>query len=149
MPSDTPQARLQRKRYPGPDWRTYRVSPHFTLGEFVHDQVHAPSRQTMEMVRQFAVTILEPLRHRFGAGVIYSGHRTAARNAAVGGARRSWHVWEDHPGEMGVDIGFARGRPSQWAEAAMAGPAGGIGMYRRHLHLDSRDGSQVWSSTAA
>lgn len=147
--SETPQPRLERRRYPPRDWRAYRLTVHFTLGEFVRDQPNAPSRDTMVMCRRFALLILEPLRRRYGACVVLSGHRSPARNAAVGGAPNSWHVWEAHPGEMGADVTFARGRPSQWGEAAADGPAGGIGLYRRHIHLDSRDGRVTWASTSA
>lgn len=147
--AETPQPRLQRKPYPGPDWRAYRLTVHFKLGEFVHDQHQAPARDVMVMCRQFALLVLEPLRRRYGACLVLSGHRTAARNAAVGGAPGSYHVWEAHPGKMGVDVTFARGRPSLWGEAAADGPAGGIGLYRRHIHLDSRDGRVTWASTSA
>jgi uncharacterized protein YcbK (DUF882 family) len=143
------QAQLEKRPYPGKDWRAYQLSPHFTLGEFLHDQVTAPADATMRMCRHFAVSILEPLRARYGACVVVSGHRTPERNAEVGGARWSWHVWEWHPGEMGVDVTFQRGQPSEWGEAAKQGRAGGIGVYSAHLHVDSRPGRVTWSSPAA
>lgn len=146
--AETPQARLQRQAYPGPDWRTYRLTAHFKLGELVRDQEHAPPPATMQMCRVFCVTVLEPLRRRFGACTVISGHRTPARNAQVGGAARSWHVWEWHPRELGVDVVFARGNPATWARAARDGHAGGIGTYSAHLHLDSRSDRVEWSSAA-
>lgn len=128
-------------------WRAYQVSPHFRLGEFIRDTREPPSTATVDMVADFATDILEPLRGRYGACIIVSGHRTPARNRQVGGAPRSWHVWEWHPGEMAVDVTFRRSTPVVWAHAAMDGLAGGIGTYRSHLHLDSGP-RRTWASTA-
>jgi hypothetical protein len=140
--------RIAAQPYPGPDWRAYRLTVHFRLGEFFEAGASQPPAATMRMVRGFCSRILEPLRERYGACVVVSGHRTPARNAAVGGARWSWHVWEWHPGQMGVDVVFSRGQPSTWGRAAERGRAGGIGIYSGHLHLDSRPGRVVWSSAA-
>lgn len=148
MPSETPQPRIERQRYPGANWRTYRLSAHFRLGELVRDQADPPSEQVMVMCRRFCVRILEPLRRRFGVCVVISGHRTAARNRQVGGAPNSWHVWERHVPEMAVDVTFQRGTPHLWAAAAAQTPAGGIGVYRAHLHVDSRRQRTTWSSQA-
>jgi uncharacterized protein YcbK (DUF882 family) len=144
----TPQARLNRQAYPGESWRRYRVTPHFRMGEFANDQVAAPTHATMLACRQLALGTLEPLRKRFGACTIISGHRSPAHNAQVGGAARSWHVWEWHPGEIGVDVVFRRGTPAQWADAAAHTEAGGIGRYSGHLHVDSRQARTVWRSDA-
>lgn len=146
--AETPQARLQRKPYPGASWRAYQLTAHFKLGELVRDQEHAPPASTMVMCRAFCITVLEPLRRRFGPCTVISGHRTPARNAQVGGAARSWHVWEWHPGELGVDVVFRSGNPATWARAAREGHAGGIGTYSSHLHVDSRDERTEWSSAA-
>jgi uncharacterized protein YcbK (DUF882 family) len=124
------------------------VSAHFKLGEFFPAGATQPPAAVMRMVRSFSVRVLEPLRERYGACVIVSGHRTPERNAAVGGARWSWHVWEWHPGEMAVDVVFSRGQPSTWGVAAARGSAGGIGVYSGHLHLDSRRGRVTWTSAA-
>jgi uncharacterized protein YcbK (DUF882 family) len=148
MPSSPPQARLERRKYPGTDWKRYRVTPHFRLGEFIRDQEQPPEEHVMRQVRRFCIRILEPLRDRYGPCIVISGHRTPARNRAVGGARWSWHVWEWHPGEMGVDVVFRRGNPSQWSAAAAEGPAGGIGTYRGHTHLDDRSTRTRWWSEA-
>jgi uncharacterized protein YcbK (DUF882 family) len=143
------QAALNRRTYPGTSWRTYALTPHFHLGEFYTHPHAEPSRRTMRLCRHFAVTILEPLRDRYGACVIASGHRTPAENAMVGGALRSWHVWEWHPSDIGVDVVFARGTPAQWGEAAAQGHAGGIGVYAAHLHLDDRAKRTEWRSSSA
>lgn len=122
------------------------MSKHFMLGEFIRDQAEAPPARTVRMVAKFAEEVLEPLRERYGACTVVSGHRTPVRNREVGGAPHSWHVWEWHIGEMGVDVVFARATPPIWAEAAKRGPAGGIGTYRGHLHLDSGP-RRLWTST--
>lgn len=147
-PSDPPQERLNRQLYPGADWRDYRLTPHFRLGELVRDQAEPPPRGVMRMCRRFCEDVLEPLRAVYGPCVVISGHRTPARNRQVGGARWSWHVWEWHPGEMGVDVVFRRGTPSLWAAAAAHGQAGGIGIYASHLHVDSRRTRTLWRSDA-
>lgn len=134
-----------RAAYPGNDWRRYKVSTHFRLGEFINDQQEAPSRLRMETVRTFARTVLEPLRKLYGPAYIVSGHRTVAHNEAVGGARNSWHVWEKHPGEIAVDVVFARGRPEQWFESASRMfSQGGVGKYSTHLHVDNRRVRARW-----
>lgn len=148
MPSATPQARLERRKYPTADWRGYRLTAHFTLGEFVRDQDTPPPVHVMKMCRGFCLRVLEPLRESYGPCVVISGHRTPQRNRAVGGARWSWHVWEWHPGEMGADVVFRRANPSQWAASAARGKAGGIGVYRAHVHLDDRRTRTVWHDDA-
>jgi uncharacterized protein YcbK (DUF882 family) len=148
MPSQPLQSRLNRQPYPGADWRDYRLTPHFRLGEFVRDQQTAPTEEVMQLCRGFSLSVLEPLRDRYGPAVIVSGHRTPARNRQVGGAPNSWHIWEHHPGELGVDVVFQRGSPSLWAASAADTSAGGIGRYAHHLHVDSRAGRVTWSSPA-
>jgi uncharacterized protein YcbK (DUF882 family) len=143
--SETPQARLNRKPWPGPDWRAYRVTPHFRMGEFYDHQVGEPPTWQMHAVRNLCLEVLEPLRRRYGVAIVISGHRTPARNAAVGGAPRSFHVYEWHPGVAAADVTFKRGRPSLWAERAAATTAGGIGLYRRHLHVDLRSERVSWT----
>lgn len=144
MPSAPTQTRLNRVKYNPVTWERYRVSPHFTLGEFFRDHPGAPSDVTMWMVRHFCINILEVLRDRHGVCVVVSGYRSRARNRAVGGAPNSWHIWESHPGEMGVDVAFKSGTPDQWAATAARTVAGGIGVYTRHLHVDSRDQRTTW-----
>lgn len=147
--SAVPQSRLNRRSYPGDDWRSYMVTPHFRLGEFIRDQAEAPPKRVMLMCRAFSIRVLEPLRGLYGPGVIVSGHRTPAHNAHVGGAVMSWHVWEWHPGELAVDVVFRRGNPHLWSQAAEETTAGGIGIYRTHIHLDSRPDRVRWISSTS
>lgn len=136
------------RKYRTEGWQHYKVSTHFTLGEFIRDQREAPAASEVKRIAHFAGTVLEPLRERYGRCLIVSGKRSPTRNREVGGAPRSWHVWEFHEGGLAVDVVFARATPPIWAEAASKGRAGGIGTYRAHLHLDNGP-RRYWSSDAA
>lgn len=125
-------------------WQDYKVSSHFTLGEFIRDDDLVPSAARMRMVRTFARKYLEPLRRVYGAGYIVSGHRTPVRNREVGGAQHSWHVWEWHPGEMAVDVVFERGTPREWYATADQLHPGGLGVYTTHIHIDNRSYRARW-----
>lgn len=138
---------FKARKYRTEGWQHYRVSTHFTLGEFVKGQSEAPRWAEVSKCIRFANDVLEPLRARYGPCTIVSGKRTPTRNREVGGAPRSWHVWEFHSGGVAVDVVFRRGTPPIWAEAANAGHAGGIGIYRAHLHLDNGP-RRYWSSDA-
>jgi uncharacterized protein YcbK (DUF882 family) len=147
--SETPQARLNRRPFPGPSWRDYQLTPHFRLGEFyAHDQAQPPDWQ-MRACRTLCLEALEPLRRRYGLCIVISGHRSPARNAAVGGAPRSFHVYEWHPGVAAADVTFKRGRPALWVAAALQTSAGGVGRYRRHVHIDMRTERVSWASEAS
>lgn len=69
------------------------LSGHFVLSEF-HRPGEVPPAAVVEALRALCVTILEPMRARYGgrAVAIHSGYRSPARNAAVGGAKSSQHL---------------------------------------------------------
>lgn len=76
-----------------------RLSPHFTLREFVvsgtairHNIDNTPERRHVERLRVLCHTVLEPLRRRFGVIRITSGYRCPTLNAKVGGAGNSQHL---------------------------------------------------------
>jgi uncharacterized protein YcbK (DUF882 family) len=143
-----PQSRIARRKYPGKDWRDYRLTAHFTLGEFFPPDSTQPPADWMHACRQLALLVLEPLRARYGVCIVVSGYRTPARNRIVGGAPRSFHVYEWHPGTAAADVVFRNGQPRQWGEAAAHTPAGGIGTYAAHLHVDLRSERTIWASQA-
>jgi zinc D-Ala-D-Ala carboxypeptidase len=71
------------------------LSPHFTLRELTTTQVrgidNTPPAPAVEHLRALCVTLLEPLRDRFGVILVTSGYRCPALNALIGGSRKSVH----------------------------------------------------------
>ena len=114
-----------------------RLSPHFRVREFA-------CRDGTDTVKvdTALVELLEQIRAAAGAPVtISSGYRTAAYNAAVGGARYSQHVQG-----TAADITAAGVSPllvGQMAEYYL-GSRGGIGVYRTFTHVDTRTGRARW-----
>lgn len=120
------------------------LTPHFRLGEFAtHDGV-LPPPEAVEHLTRLCREVLEPMRARFGPCTITSGYRTAAHNAAVGGAKESRHLYARRPGEPAVDARFARGNPEQWGALAISMRVGGVGIYPSHVHVDQRRTRARW-----
>lgn len=72
--------------------------------------------------------------------LITSGYRCAERNAEVGGAVSSYHVKA-----MAVDFriqGVANQDIYDWINNATF--RCGLGIYKYHVHVDSRDGTARW-----
>lgn len=89
--------------------------------------------------------ILQEIRDHFGQPVtVTSGYRTAAYNAAVGGAKASQHMLG-----TAADIVVAGVSPlaaAQYAETLL-GSSGGIGLYSGFTHVDVRAARARWNST--
>lgn len=120
-----------------------RLTPHFRLAEFdCHDGTPVPPEAHAALER-LCVDYLEPLRERFGVGIVISGFRHRRYNDGVGGARRSMHVYDEHPEEVAADLRFARGGATAWAELAEALGAPGVGRYSASVHVDSRHGHEA------
>jgi len=112
-----------------------RVGAHFVAGEFgTSDPAHFPG------IGALCALFLDELRARFGACTVHSGYRDATRNAKVGGAPDSRHVYDKRPLTPAVDVSFAKGTPGEWSKAArelaFAHGRGGVGTYATHLHID-------------
>ena len=127
---------------------TDRLTPHFRVREFdCHDGAPVPPA-AYPALRELCERYLEPLRERFGVGIVVSGFRHRAYNDRVGGARRSMHVYEEHPAEVGADVRFATGKPRDWAQLAERLGAPGVGRYDTSgfVHIDTRNGATArWS----
>lgn len=132
-----------------------QLSKHFTVEEFdCHDGTQVPPRYEQALV-YLCETFIEPLRERFGPCTVLSGFRTGPYNVAIGGARYSYHVYTDRRRREGVasDLRFARGTPTQWAQAAKElrqqkrNGRGGIGVYVNSdfIHVDTRDYQADWT----
>lgn len=90
--------------------------------------------------------MLDEIRQRLGAAVtISSCYRSPVYNRCIGGARASLHLRFN-----AIDWTCAAGRPRDWAAAARAvrqsNPrfAGGIGVYRSFVHIDTRGHAAEW-----
>lgn len=120
------------------------LSPHFMLSEFAMKDGTLPPLGCVTALRRLCVEVLEPMRVQFGTCIVTSGYRTPEHNRAVGGARRSRHLYAQWHHEPAADVRFARGTPEQWAARAMAMKVGGVGLYRSHIHVDQRRVTTRW-----
>lgn len=75
------------------------MSEHFTLVEFTRSATamdkgidNTPSLTVVYRLQQLCLSVLEPLRKRFGVIRVTSGYRCEALNKAVGGVSNSQHV---------------------------------------------------------
>ena len=72
-----------------------RLSPHFSLSEFLNVSKYADNKPTMQDVVNMTygcLMLLEPARRMVGPILINSGFRNARVNALVGGVRNSQHL---------------------------------------------------------
>lgn len=126
-----------------------RLSKHFTIEEFdCNDGTRVP-QSAVPALKELCQYVLEPMRKKYGPVKVMSGYRHEAYNHAIGGARYSMHIYDQHPRQVAADIIFARGNPSRWARGARwrfrtkarwrRGNRGGVGQYNRSgfIHVDS------------
>jgi hypothetical protein len=125
------------------DW----ASEHFRIAEFdTRDGTPVPE-MAYGGVRDLCERVLEPMRRRFGAAYVTSGYRHEAYNAGIGGATRSYHIYELRDGrEVAADVTFASGNPAEWASYARQLAVGGVGQYNRSgfVHVDSGPRRDWW-----
>lgn len=113
----------------------YRLSDHFTLGEF-----RSGDGADRVLVHPALVCVLEVARAHFGAPVtVTSGYRTAAHNRAVGGRPRSRHLYG-----LAADVVVAGVRPSLVAAFFDGLRVGGLGRYRTFTHVDVQGRRRRW-----
>jgi hypothetical protein len=121
------------------------LSPHFRLTEFRCKDGTAVPKAAVPALKRLCDDVLEPLRERFGPCTVMSGYRPSAYNRRIGGAKFSQHIYDLHPNTVAADLTFARGRPSEWADAAEPLlQQGGLGRYPGFVHVDNRGTNARW-----
>jgi hypothetical protein len=124
-----------------------RLSAHFVLAEFhCKDPQRTPvPAAAVPALRRLVREALEPMRTKFGVCTVWSGFRTDAKNAQVGGAANSQHLYHRTPKDVAADVTFAQGTPGDWAaEADRLLPQGGVGRYPTFVHVDNRPTRARW-----
>lgn len=110
----------------------------FTFNPGVNlDMLSAPARNMLMYIQRNAT--LPDLN-------ITSGHRTAAKNIAIGGARSSQHL---HGNALDIPIGHLTDeQKSNLLAQAIAAGARGIGIYKggQTLHIDTRSNPALWGA---
>lgn len=129
----------------------HRLSPHFVVEEFDCHDGSKVQRRDYAGLEALCRIYLEPMRAKYGPVKVMSGYRSRAHNAAVGGARNSFHVYTIHDGnDQAADIICARGNPTQWASTLnwlrnhKRNGKGGLGIYSTFCHIDMRDYKANW-----
>ena len=121
-----------------------KLAPGFKVREF-----RCRDGSDVVMIDQTLVVLLQAIREHFGKPVtITSGYRTAAHNAAVGGAKSSQHLLG-----RAADIQVQDTDPlavAAYAESLMPG-WGGVGRYpvkagrtKGWVHVDTRPNKSRW-----
>lgn len=115
-----------------------KISENFKVKEFASTDGSDPIFIAPELVE-----VLQKIRTHFKKSVtINSGFRTAARNAAVGGAKYSQHLYG-----TAADIvvsGISPKEVAAYAEKLMPN-TGGIGIYSNFTHIDVRRNKSRWN----
>ena len=79
-----------------------------------------------------------------------SGYRSASYNAKIGGASKSFHIYDQHSNDQAADITCSKGGPSDWHRTAAwirtnkRNGRGGLGLYDRFVHIDLREYRADW-----
>lgn len=121
-----------------------RLTPHFQLAEFTCRDGTVVPPESLTDLTSLCVRYLEPLRARYGAVTVLSGHRSPRYNAQVGGAPRSQHVYGSWGPGVAADVRCARGTPRDWYRFLDALSPGGLGLYPSWVHVDNRPGRARW-----
>lgn len=113
--------------------RQEQLSPHFTLGEFLHAGIKYVPMEVSNQLHLLARE-LEMVRVRLGNRpvTVTSGYRTVKHNAAVGGAKNSYHLKG-----MAADI-VVEGLSARQVQMILKDWPGGMGLAETFTHLDIR-----------
>lgn len=123
--------------------RSVRLSDNFYLYEFdCRDGTPVPD-ELCPGLKTFAGYI-QTMRTFIGAPItILSGYRHDAYNQRIGGAKRSYHVYDKRPGKYAVDM-VPRGLQPAAFKEMIEGlirldlvPDGGLGLYDKWVHYDT------------
>lgn len=121
-------------------------APHFVWREFFDWHVaKPPPLAARPAIHHLAIAVLEPLRRHYGPVRLLSAYRTQATNLAVGGAKRSHHLYDLWPSSPAVDLVAEDGSVDDWARFLEALRVGGLGTYATHVHVDLRKARARWT----
>jgi uncharacterized protein YcbK (DUF882 family) len=129
----------------------HQLSPHFTVEEFDCRDGTRVSPREYNGLEYLCRVYLEPLRKKYGPVHINSGFRTRSYNASIGGAKNSYHVYNEHDGnDQAADVTCSKGTPRDWHRTLnwirqnKRGGRGGLGLYPGFVHCDIRDYQADW-----
>lgn len=119
--------------------RYTKLTPNFTLAEFIKPGTPLPSQEILNNIQRLAER-LQVVRDYYGAKVtITSGWRTVVHNAEVGGASNSKHL----TGEAAdIDV---EGVPPRQVQKDFRHWSGGMGSAATFTHLDIRPTLARWT----
>lgn len=136
--------RLRKRRKEMADDKD-RLTKDFHVREFdCRNGARVPEGIIPEL-RKLCEDHLQPLRDSGGSVHINSGYRTAAYNAAIGGASQSYHIYDlrlTGPAADHIQAGRSAGAVANWHDAHNA--PDGMGRYATFTHIDSRGYRSRW-----
>lgn len=120
------------------------LTDHFSIREFYSRDGGAMPSWHVPKLLYLCKRHLEPLRREFGPVTVFSGHRSPEHNKRVGGAPRSYHLAIRGRHGAAADVACAEGVPADWHRFLNPRVAGGLGLYRTFVHVDTRRGRARW-----